>query len=160
LTSLGQLNSALIASSETSVSLKASLSTFWLPMPDGTFMQFKIVESPVLEPALSNSLTSIKSFRAEGVNDPSAYARLDRSPRGFHAFVILKNGTVTIQPISSSNLLTYVTYYGQNIVSGTDFQCLTAELQSVNPPAPIQESSLNFSQPFTRLRSQPQYFTS
>jgi hypothetical protein len=160
LSSLGLLNSTLVASPETIVSLNASLSTFWLPMPDGTFMRFRIVESPVLEATLSNSLTSIKSFRAEGIDDPSAYARLDRSPRGFHAFVVLKSGTVTVQPANAPDLLTYVTYYGQNIVSNADFQCLTAELPPIVQPAQIQESPLNFSQPFTRLRSQPQYFTS
>ncbi len=147
---LGLVANAL---SEANYQLNQSTLIATLPMPDGTFMRFRLLEAPVFDPSLALLHPEIKSYKAQGVDDPSAYARFDVTPRGFHALVLLKEKTVTIQPVSASDLTTYVTYYGQNIVSNADFQCLGAQL----PPSTSQLSSEtgapSFNQMFTAVGS-------
>jgi hypothetical protein len=126
-----------------------------LPTPEGTFMRFRIVESSVLEPGLASALPEIKSYRAQGVDDPSAYARLSRTPRGFHALVLLKDKTITVQPVNAGDPLTYVTYYGQNIVSSADFQCLAAQL-----PVPQGTAFASGSESEESTDATRQYFSS
>ncbi len=147
---LGLLANAL---SESNYQLNQSTLIATLPIPDGTFMRFRLLEASVLDPSLSLQHPEIKSYRAQGVDDPSAYARFDVTPRGFHALVLLKEKTVTIQPVSASDFTTYVTYYGQNIVSNADFQCLGAQLPPTSQLMSSETSAPGFNQMFTAVGS-------
>src|ERR1700730_6756714 len=67
-----------------------------LPMPDGSFARFRIEESPVMEPALAAQFPEVKSYRGQGVDDPTATARFDWGPNGFHAIALSANGTAFV----------------------------------------------------------------
>ncbi len=71
-----------------------------LPLPDGRFESFLIVESPVMAPALAARYPQIRSWLGQGIDDPSATVRLDRSHKGFHAQIISWRGTVLIDPLA------------------------------------------------------------
>jgi len=56
------------APDETSkVNMQSNASTLTLPAPDGTFQDFKLVESPVMEPALAALHPDIKNYRGRGI---------------------------------------------------------------------------------------------
>lgn len=74
-----------------------------LPMPDGTMQRFEVRESPIMEPGLAARYPEIRTYRAVGIDDPSATGRLDVTPRGFHGMVIGASGTVYIDPESDAN---------------------------------------------------------
>ncbi len=88
----------------------ASRPTLTLPMPDGRMARFRVVESPVMEPELAAQFPGIRTYSAQGVDDPDATARLDWTPEGVHGLVLSTAGTVYVDPYAMQSGL-YRTYY-------------------------------------------------
>jgi subtilisin-like proprotein convertase family protein len=57
-----------------------------LPLPDGSFQRFRIVESTLMEPELAAKFPDIKTYLLKGVDDPMANGRLSVSPDEFGAY--------------------------------------------------------------------------
>lgn len=75
-----------------------------LPMPDGSFQRFEVMESPVMAPELAMRYPDIRTYRAVGIDDPLATGRLDITPQGFHAMIdSVVAGTVFIDPDSQAD---------------------------------------------------------
>ncbi|MDX2044310.1 MAG: M12 family metallo-peptidase [Acidobacteriota bacterium] len=72
-----------------------------LPMPNGKLAQFVIQESPILEWPLAERYPEIKSYRGQGIENPSATMRADVSPLGFHALVL--DGSESFSVLPSAN---------------------------------------------------------
>jgi hypothetical protein len=59
-----------------------------LPMPDGTFQQFKIAEYSMMDESLSASLPNVATYLGWGIDNPSATARLIWTSSGFNGMVL------------------------------------------------------------------------
>lgn len=81
-----------------------------LPLPDGSFQRFEILESPVMEPALAAQAPSIHTYIARGLDDPSCSARLDTTPHGFHALARSASGVFLIDPFSARDTSIVTSY--------------------------------------------------
>ncbi|MEZ4771675.1 MAG: M12 family metallo-peptidase [Bacteroidia bacterium] len=90
-----------------------------IPMPDGTFERFRIVESPIMAPELAAKFPEIKTYAGKGVDDPSAYIRLDKTQKGVHAIVLGKNGSAFIDPYNSLTTTDYISYWKRDIDDGS-----------------------------------------
>ena len=84
-----------------------SNSQILLPMPDGSWQHFKIVEHNILSPELAKKLPHVKTFAGVGLEDPMAIIRMDWTSKGFHAMIISPQlGTIFIEPHHQKGIYT------------------------------------------------------
>lgn len=102
-----------------------------LPMPDGGFANFLIVESPIMEAGLARQFPEIRTYRGQGIDDPSATIRFIVTPLGFHAIVLTAEQTILIDPYSKGDADHYIAYKKRDLErkDGVGFQCLADEVK-------------------------------
>lgn len=83
----------------------------YLPLPDGGFGRFRIVDSPVMEKGLADKYTDIRTYLGKGIDDPYATVRLDITPAGFHAMVMTVSDMIFIDPFAIGDTYNYISYY-------------------------------------------------
>ena len=81
-----------------------------LPMPDGTFARFRVVESPMLAPELAAAFPDIRTYSGQGLDDPTATTRFGWTEAGFHAVVIGISGSVYIDPYAAGDVEHYISF--------------------------------------------------
>ncbi len=96
-----------------------------LPYPDGTDQLFRIEESPIFEPELAARFSEIRTFVAQGIDDPTATARLSLTPLGFHAMVLSASGTVFVDPYRRWDARYVLSYFKKDgrKAAGPAFRC-------------------------------------
>ena len=69
-----------------------------VPLPNGTFQRFEIIESDVAAPELSRKFPELKSYTGRSLDGERATIAIDVSPEGFSAQVRAQNETFVISP--------------------------------------------------------------
>lgn len=103
---------------ESTLEARAASPVLTLPMPNGSFARFYVQESPVMEPELAAKLPDVRTYRAAGIDDRSASARLDFTPEGFHGLIFSAAGTVYIDPYRRGDTSHYISYWRRDYVRG------------------------------------------
>jgi hypothetical protein len=114
------------APAERSAGAVTSPITFALPYPDGTDRLFRVEESPILEPGLADAFPDIHTFIAQGIDDPTATARLSLTSLGFHAMVLSTAGTVFVDPYRKwdpAYAISYFKSYARRAAGAAPFHC-------------------------------------
>ena len=93
-----------------------SRSVVSIPIADGTFLRFSVTESPILAPELAARFPEIKTYAAQGIDDPTVTARFDWMPTGFHGIVLSSKGTTLIEPASLSDVENYIVYFQRDVI--------------------------------------------
>ena len=115
--------------------------TIEVPRPGGGFSSFKIVESPVMAPELAARYPYIRTYRGQGLDDPSETIRCDTTPHGFHAMVLSPSGTWFVDPYQTDDRVNHISYFKRDLadIHARFFQCsVDGEVGSVPdglPPA-------------------------
>ncbi len=105
------------APSEKTVKINESTCIITLPLPNGTYQKFKVVEASIMEPALAAQFPNIKTFSVKGVDDPYANGKLDWNEFGFHGMIRTVNGgDFFVDPYCLQNTTDYITYYTKNFI--------------------------------------------
>ena len=89
--------------------------TIEIPVPEGGFRQFGIMQSPVLAPALQTKYPQIRTFTGFGIDDPRETIKLDFTPHGFHAMVLRAGASYAIDPVFTGDTQHYMVYSKENI---------------------------------------------
>lgn len=116
-----------------------------LPMPDGSYADFRIIESSIMHPELQSRFPEIRAYLGQGITDPSATLRADYSPAGFRAQIISNSGTVYIDPVSASSDEYYIAYtkkafYQNNIGSFNELPPVLGEDFIIEPDHDHEET--------------------
>lgn len=120
-----------------------------LPYPDGSERRFQVVESSIMEPALQAKFPELRTYVAQGLDDPTATARLSLTPMGFHAMVLSVEGTLFIDPYRRWDASVVLSYWKRDArrVAGSKFHCEVEEAMSELAPelaqAPEASSGTN-----------------
>ncbi|HJT81729.1 MAG TPA: zinc-dependent metalloprotease family protein [Chthoniobacterales bacterium] len=129
------------AALETAGPIEATGLEFEMPHPAGGFRRFLIQESPILDPELAARYPEIKTYIAQSVDDPGTTARIDLTPRGFHAMILSAEGQIYIDPYSRDTDTDYISYFKQDLSSAKPFECQLE--QAGADVAPFAEPSAN-----------------
>ena len=111
------------APEESSVANRTSSLIVELPMPDGTFQQFRVVKTNVMHPDLAVRYPEIVTYGGQGITDPHATAKFDFTQFGFHAMILSPGKTVFIDPFSLQDPDHYMVYYKRDLFTGKQFNC-------------------------------------
>jgi len=98
------------APSEYSTEINRSSTIIDLPMPDGSFQRFAVVEASIMEKELAAQFPFIKTFSVAGIDVPGTYGKLDYTDFGFHGMVRTPSGDFFIDPYCRNNTTDYITY--------------------------------------------------
>lgn len=96
-----------------------------LPLPDGSFQTFQVMESPLMEPGLAARFPEIKTYLLKGIYDPLARGRLSVSPVECGAYFTSSthDQTVMIRKAFKKDPFTYLSYWGKDHPEPS-FNCL------------------------------------
>lgn len=101
-----------------------------LPMPNGELARFRVEESPIMEAALATEHPEIKTYSGQGMDDPTAMTRFDWTPLGLHAIVLSSEGTAFIEPASTFDKNTYISYFNHDVsTDGLSLSCLLSDAE-------------------------------
>jgi hypothetical protein len=83
-----------------------------LPEPDGTMGRFQVEEYRMMEPGLAAQFPDWHTYHAQGVDDPTAIARISLTAQGFHGMVLGGvKGTYYIDPYQQGDSTNYISYF-------------------------------------------------
>ncbi|HET8674935.1 MAG TPA: zinc-dependent metalloprotease family protein [Blastocatellia bacterium] len=82
-----------------------------MPMPDGGFSRFHIVDSPMLEEKTAAQFPEIKNYCGQGIDEPAAVMRCDLTIDGFHAMILSSRGAIFIGPYAPGDTTHYISYF-------------------------------------------------
>lgn len=92
--------------------------TLALPLPDGSFMDFHILETPLMHPDLAARYPYIRTYSGVGVQDPSVTVKFDLTPAGFHAMVLgLPGGDAFVDPAYRGNSIRHQAYWKHDLAT-------------------------------------------
>jgi hypothetical protein len=101
-----------------------SNTVLFLPLPEGGFGRFRIVDSPVMEKGLADKYPDIRTYLGKGIDDPYATVRLDITPAGFHAMILTVSDIIFIDPFAKGDVYNYISYYKRDYNPvGLQFNC-------------------------------------
>ena len=118
-----------------------------LPLPQGESIALRATTTTVMAPELAKQFPDIHTWQVQGVDDKRIHGRVDQTPEGFHAMLVMPDGdTVFIEPDKNSdNKSQYISFSKQeNILAAqAGFQCRVKEDNNSDPAQSSVTSGLS-----------------
>lgn len=95
---------------EFSAAAKSDRVTISLPLADGSFVDFAMVASPIMEEGLSEKYPFIKTYSGIAIGEKPGWVRIDFTLFGFHAMMRYDGNDVFVDPYSTQTTTEYIVY--------------------------------------------------
>ncbi|WP_310556109.1 reprolysin-like metallopeptidase, partial [Flavobacterium sp.] len=120
------LKSQLVGAKKSTDARSTSSIIIELPNAEGGLERYTVYEMPIMEAALEAKFPMIKSYAAQGIDDPTAVARFSVTQLGLHSMILSgEKSTVFIDPFTEDRQ-TYIVYNKASLTKPLDdFNCLT-----------------------------------
>ncbi|MCS7035582.1 MAG: cadherin-like domain-containing protein [Saprospiraceae bacterium] len=87
-----------------------------IPTADGALRTFRVWESPIMAPELTERYPEIRTYAGEAVDDPSVRVRLGVGYLGFHAFIRDESGRIqSVRTYADGQRDYYVVYHQRDL---------------------------------------------
>ena len=116
-----------------------------LPMPDGTFRNFRVWQAPMMPDELAAQFPDLKTFTGEAVDDGRITAKLDFTLFGFHAMIFETDKTAFIDPYDHYHDGYYFAHYKKDEVR-TYSQLMKCEVHSPDEDGPASGQQMDILQ--------------
>ncbi len=117
----------LNAPKEFTIAASLSKVEILVPMPDGSYQTFRMVESEMMEPGLQLQYPNFKVYSGQGIEDPTSVIKVSLTDLGFESMIISSKGQFFIDPFHPFNTLDYVVYEKSKLPR-RNFNCETASI--------------------------------
>ncbi|MDX1530963.1 MAG: M12 family metallo-peptidase, partial [Rhodothermales bacterium] len=81
-----------------------------VPLPDGAFAAYEVIEAPVMAPGLQARYPRIRTYLGRRTDGPGV-ARISLTPQGFHAMLLGPEGTVFLDPAAPGETEHVIAYW-------------------------------------------------
>jgi hypothetical protein len=140
----------LSAPNEANVRINESTCIISLPLPNGSFEKFRVVESPIMEPGLAAQFPNIKTYSVKGIDDAYANGKIDWTLEfGFHGMVRSVHGDFFIDQYCLENTKDYISYYTSDFIKDPSQKIPEASLITDN------DEKKSFSEPGAKINAMP-----
>ena len=100
----------------------------YLPNEEGNLERFYVMETPILEDALARKYPMIKSYAAQGADNPRAVARFSVTQFGLHNMTLAPGKSILFIDPYTEDRENYIVYTKSAIANTPQsFECLTSE---------------------------------
>ena len=114
-----------------------------LPTNGGELQRFRVYEAPLLSAELQAKYPGIRSYAAQGIDDPSAVARFSVSDIGTNVMINSTNySTIYIDPFTTNNDY-YISYNVDQLPGSPGFECLVEAAMGPDLPLDGLEQNRN-----------------
>ncbi len=97
-----------------------------LPTAEGNLEHYRVMETPIMEEGLAIKFPMIKSYAAQGIENPTAIARFSVTQFGLHSMTMSSGKSTSFIDPYSSDKLNYIVYSKSSLENITnDFTCGT-----------------------------------
>lgn len=86
-----------------------------LPLPDGRFSRFRVVETATLSPELAAAFPQFRTYSGAGIDDRTSSAAFGWTDAGFHAVILAAGGSIYIDPYGPGEMAMYVVYHESDL---------------------------------------------
>ncbi len=113
-----------------------------LPTNNGVLQHFRVYEASIMEPALQAKYPNIRSYAAQGIEDPSAVARFSVTSVGVNVMISSpKYSTIYIDPYTSDKNY-YISYNISSVPAYPgNFECLSEDNEVIDMPAETRNAN-------------------
>lgn len=112
------------------------------PMANGKMEKYKVVEASLMPEDLASRFPAIKTYKAVGVDDPTATMRFSVTQKGVHMMAMSGQKGQTYTDPYTVDQLDYIVYQKSTLAKGEqDYECLLDEADPANRPVQRPEST-------------------